>query len=1048
MIAKFGTFEYPLAERYRFDAELGRGAMGTVYRARDVRLDRAVAIKMLHATLTNELGVARFQSEIRIAASLHHPNIVSVHDSGEADGRLFYVMDYLDGETLRSRIQREKQLSVDDALLIVEQIAEGLQFAHDRGVVHRDVKPENVLLSDGRARVVDFGLARALGDVDSERLTASGLSVGTPQYLSPEQASAEKEVGPRADQYGLACVLYEMLAGEPPFTGPTATAVAMRHISEVPALLGKRRRTAPANVEGAVARALEKVPADRFGSVREFAAALRAPVVSAASAGAVVAHRRARRLGVPSVMALAVLCVALVGMIGAAVVRLNDPLDNGFRWLTNRSLDTSRYAVLAFAGPPNSVGVGLDEKLRDALTAWTGVSAAGAAELRLVVSGKSGAVLSTTDGRAIARAVGAGRYVMGEVTIDGAQQKIRAEVFDASGRVTAKSATVSIPTGTAVSDSVVAHLAYQLLYDGDEARKDEGAASGTNSRPAFASYLLARAAMRDWNLVRADSELSSSLRSDGHFPQASLALATVRGWMSDDPPEIDGLIARARDGSAALSPRERTHVAALADLVSERFPQACARYDSLLRRDSLDFDAWYGIGECNRRDRAVLANSRSPSGFSFRGSYHRAAAAFARAFTLLPHLDPCCEMRADEAMRRVLFVGTGKVLFGHLLSGDTTLYGAYPELIADTVAFVPRPITELEGPPPKTNLAAVQLQQREFFTIATKRVAQVPNNGDALAELGEAMELLGYPTAVDTVHRARALASTPNQALRFAVYEACLRLKMAVPGNLPELRSIRILAESLMTHTSAGTDHGLVAGLAALVGDAHGAARFSVATSAKLNDDGIAPDIVSTANGLLAYAAVGGPIDSLRTFTRRLESEIDNTAEPKRALARAMYLSRAVALAFPVNRSQLVNQLGGTGELIRAESAYLRGDIPAVRKILAYSSRGRANVRSADRTFDALYPEAWLHAAIGDTSGALLTLSPTLDILRSVQASEFFNAVDAGSLLQAMSLRAQLSADQGDKATARLWARAVMALTDTNIATAILTRRVAHDLAR
>ena len=178
LIAKFGSFENALAERYRFEEELGRGAMGTVYRATDVRLGRPVAIKLLHPMLTNELGAARFQSEIRIAAGLHHPNIVGVHDSGEADGRLFYVMDYLGGETLRARLKREKQLSVDDALSIVEQVASGIQYAHDHGIVHRDVKPENIILAQGQASVLDFGLARALSDVDTDRLTASGLAVG------------------------------------------------------------------------------------------------------------------------------------------------------------------------------------------------------------------------------------------------------------------------------------------------------------------------------------------------------------------------------------------------------------------------------------------------------------------------------------------------------------------------------------------------------------------------------------------------------------------------------------------------------------------------------------------------------------------------------------------------------------------------------------------------------------------------------------------------------------------------------------------------------
>jgi serine/threonine-protein kinase len=275
VIATYGKFEWALAEHYRFEDELGRGAMGVVYRAKDVRLGRPVAIKLLHPELTNELGAARFQSEIRIAAGLHHPNIIGLHDCGEADGCLYYVMDYLGGETLRARINREKQLSIEEALGIAEQIAEGLQYAHDHNVVHRDIKPENIILAEGRACLVDFGLARTLGDIGSTRLTASGVSIGTPHYLSPEQAAAEKEVGPRADQYALACVLYEMIAGESPFTGPTALSIAMRHVSERPRPLRSRRQSTPIAVDAAVSRALEKVPADRFATVKQFACALR-----------------------------------------------------------------------------------------------------------------------------------------------------------------------------------------------------------------------------------------------------------------------------------------------------------------------------------------------------------------------------------------------------------------------------------------------------------------------------------------------------------------------------------------------------------------------------------------------------------------------------------------------------------------------------------------------------------------------------------------------------------------------------------------------------
>jgi serine/threonine-protein kinase len=275
VIADYGSFENPLSERYRFEEELGRGSMGTVYRARDLRLGRQVAIKVLHPMLTNELGAARFQSEIRIAASLHHPSIVVVHDCGEANGYLFCVMEYLEGETLRARMQRDGQLAIDDGLSIASQIADGLQHAHARDIVHRDVKPENIILAEGRACLVDFGIARVINDAGAVRLTASGVAVGTPQYLSPEQASADRHVGIHADQYALACVLYEMLVGEPPFTGPNARVIAMRHVRDEPPRLRTRRADAPAALEAALLRGLAKGPEERFPSIREFVSASR-----------------------------------------------------------------------------------------------------------------------------------------------------------------------------------------------------------------------------------------------------------------------------------------------------------------------------------------------------------------------------------------------------------------------------------------------------------------------------------------------------------------------------------------------------------------------------------------------------------------------------------------------------------------------------------------------------------------------------------------------------------------------------------------------------
>jgi len=263
-----------LAGRYAVERELGRGGMATVYLADDLKHRRKVAIKVLRPELGSLLGPERFTREIRVAAGLTHPHILPLHDSGEADGLLFYVMPYVRGESLRQRLSRETQLSIDEAIGIVRQVASALDHAHARGLIHRDIKPENILLHEGQAMVTDFGIALAAGAAPGERLTATGLMVGTPEYMSPEQAAGERALDPRSDVYSLGCVLYEMLAGEPPYTGPTAQAViAKRFTDPVPAIRRVRPMVPPA-VEQALMKALARIPADRFASAAALADAL------------------------------------------------------------------------------------------------------------------------------------------------------------------------------------------------------------------------------------------------------------------------------------------------------------------------------------------------------------------------------------------------------------------------------------------------------------------------------------------------------------------------------------------------------------------------------------------------------------------------------------------------------------------------------------------------------------------------------------------------------------------------------------------------------
>ncbi len=268
------TFASALDDRYRIEREIGQGGMATVYLAEDLKHRRNVAIKVVHPELSAVIGSERFLKEIELTANLQHPHILPLFDSGSANGQLFYVMPFVEGESLRDRLAREKQLPIEDAVRLAREVASALDYAHRHGVVHRDIKPENILLHDGSALVADFGIALAMQQAGSGRMTQTGMSLGTPSYMSPEQAMGEREIGPRSDVYALGAITYEMLTGEAPFTGPTAQAIVAKVMTEDPASIILRRKTVPSIVEQAVLTALQKLPADRWATAKEFSDAL------------------------------------------------------------------------------------------------------------------------------------------------------------------------------------------------------------------------------------------------------------------------------------------------------------------------------------------------------------------------------------------------------------------------------------------------------------------------------------------------------------------------------------------------------------------------------------------------------------------------------------------------------------------------------------------------------------------------------------------------------------------------------------------------------
>ncbi len=409
-----GRLTAALAGRYAIERELGAGGMATVYLARDLKHDRDVALKVLRPELAAVLGAARFLQEIHICARLDHPHILTLIDSGESAGVVWYVLPYVRGESLRTKLTRERQLSIEETVRIATQVATALEYAHRQGVIHRDIKPENILLHEGEAVVADFGIALAVREAGGSRLTESGLSLGTPQYMSPEQATGDRELDARSDEYSLAAVVYEMLAGEPPHTGPTVQAVVAKLLTERPTRLRTVRETVPEGIDAAVAKALAKTPADRFGGAAEFAAAL-----LGRGARPSVRWRRGR-------LAIAASIVGAVALIGVAAV--------WHPWRATRrsapGTDGASVAVLPFE---NLTGNPSDGYLSDGMTEEIIGQLAQVRGLKVISRTSSEALRGThLTLRQIADTLGVRHILEGAVQHAGARIRVAVDLIDAS----------------------------------------------------------------------------------------------------------------------------------------------------------------------------------------------------------------------------------------------------------------------------------------------------------------------------------------------------------------------------------------------------------------------------------------------------------------------------------------------------------------------------------------------------------------------------------------------------------------------------------------
>lgn len=571
-----------LSPRYDLDREIGRGGMAVVYLARDRHHGRSVAIKVLRPDIGALLGPERFLREIRFAARLQHPHILPLYDSGTADGLLYYVMPYVEGESLRARIHTEKQLAVEEALRIAREIADALEYAHDHGVVHRDIKPGNILLSGGHAIVADFGVAKAMSAVDPESVTGTGIAIGTPEYMSPEQGSGDGHADRRTDIYAAGCVLYEMLAGSPPFTARTPQAVFARHRHEPPPSLSLVRPNLPAEVLLAVERALAKVPADRFQTAAAFAASLLpAP---ASSAGRPPARSRAH----PGRIAAACAILALLG--GATLLLRRD---------TPSAHSSIGVVVVPFeaAGESGSAGTTPVHLAFAGALEW--VPRLHALDGSRLLGNQAASAIPLAELLQGAKRLGAEYLVTGTLLPGAEGLRLTAELYAVrSGERVVRSADTVAGAGV---DAAVGRLALEPIRAlAERERLDLGARkamfASTSSAIALGQLIQGQGDFWRGDYDGAAAAFARAIAADSVCGIAYLRLSEVQSWRHEHSAALATLEAGLRH-AGDLAPLAANLLRARRHYALGEADSAVAAFQNAVLDDSDDIDAWLGLGE-------------------------------------------------------------------------------------------------------------------------------------------------------------------------------------------------------------------------------------------------------------------------------------------------------------------------------------------------------------------------------------------------------------------------------------------------------------------
>jgi serine/threonine-protein kinase len=977
--------------------------MGVVFLARDTSLDRSVAVKVVHPELAGHESIARrFLDEARTIARLRHPNIVAVHSSGASGDLLWYVMDQVPGETLRARLDRDGRLPPDEVTRITADLAGALDAAGVAGVVHRDVKPENILLEAGTGRplLADFGIARAMEANQTDPRTALGVAVGTPTYMSPEQAAGDV-VDTRSDLYALGVVAYEMLTGKPPFQGPQRVVVS-QHLSQRPTPVRKSRPEASPILADAIMRALEKNPAERWQTGAEFRAALLGESAGRLSGWAAGGRgprfvRRVRMLaiGVGVALLLGVGAVALLGRKNGPPPGVNPRLSmlvlpfNNLR--NNNSLDWLREGSVSM--------------LALNLSQWNDLQVIGSERLHDLLDRHDiaeGETIGLEMARRLARDAGVWTVIMGDYEQVGDSLHLSARVYDVYSGRKVESAQVAATPGEDVRP-VFDQLAAELL-DLSGAPADTRTAlweATTSSLEAFRAYLQGAEALNNWDLATAETALKRATDMDSTFGLAYYKYALTRGWLvgADDSLSTDAM-ARAVAHSAALPQRQRTIISAYSAFIDGEYAAARSLYGSLIARDSNDTDAWYGLGD------AWYHDMMAPQGHA------TAMTESLRAFRRALVLDPSYVL-AYEHVEEML---------------TSTSRRTSPIALMPNDSFVPaydaqqRPLLDSA-----TAAAAAQRAQDAVMTLARNWVATQPAALRSHSALVDAFIASGdYPSALTELSRLRALS--PNHP-EIPFMEARVRF---LSGNVDE--ASRLLRQALDSSTpgdfasfrstpSVFQDVAAAANVFAYQGDVTNATRAiefaDQVRAAIFGSDGLGGSDWWRRNALAQlFNSLGGPESALRSLWHATAEDARVAPAGKKQSILAAGAPAAVGLftGLAGDSTGLTELRALSGEpppmVLQAWLALARGDSAEARVLV------EAPDSTAGRKFDQLSRRAIaaiIYADLGETQHAL-------NLLRTFEpaqlASRGFDPRWA-SIGRVRLLRASLEARLGHTAAAR-----------------------------